>query len=58
MKTTTLIKRIKMKEKILNAMTPLIHQIILPYDKDKTTEVYDTFFKELDKILNLKWEEK
>lgn len=47
-----------MKEKILNAMTPLIHQIILPYDKDKTTEVYDTFFKELDKILNLKWEEK
>lgn len=57
MKLSTKIDRINLKGKILEAMSPVTHQLILPYDGDKISEVYNTFYKKLDELLNIKWED-
>ena len=56
MKLSTKIDRINLKGKILEAMSPVTHQLIKPYDGEKIAEVYNTLYKKLDELLNIKWE--
>lgn len=57
MKLSTKITRNEMKIKILEAMIPVTHQFALPYDQKRLSESLEVFRDELDKILNIKWED-
>jgi len=57
MKLSTKIDRINLKFKILDALVPLTNQLNKPYDGEGIILAYNTFFKRLDEILNIKLEE-
>jgi len=54
MRLSTKIRKLEMKQQIIEAMEPLLHQVILPFNGEEIDKAYDTFFKELDKILKIK----
>jgi len=56
MKLSTQIARINLKLKIIEAMRPVTHQMAMPYEKGKISEAYETFFRKLDELLNIKQE--
>lgn len=57
MKLSTKIGRIELKMKIIEAVAPVTHQMAMPYEEGKISEVYETFFRKLDELLNIKQED-
>ena len=57
MKLSTKIGRMELKMKIVEAVEPIAHQMAMPYEEGKISEVYETFFRKLDELLNIKQED-
>lgn len=56
MKLSTKIDRINLKGKIIEAVAPVTHQLAMPYDGEKISEAYNTFYKKLDELLKINLE--